>query len=50
MKKMTGLFDLCNQETVHIPIECLTSISSIDEKTSLSIAGLVVPVLVQLYE
>lgn len=50
MKKTTLLFDLCNSETVHLPIECMTKLALIDESSSLQVASLVVPCLVQLYE
>ena len=50
MKKTTLLFDLCNSDTVHLPIDCLTKLAQIDQDSSLRVGGLVVPCLVQLYE
>lgn len=49
MERAAALLPLCSEETVHVPLECLTQFSKLDEEACAQVCPQVMPAIVELY-
>lgn len=49
MERAAALLPLCSEETVYVPLECLTQFSKCDEEAISQVCPQVMPFIVELY-